>query len=389
MELTVTQPESNQANQLVVAQPSKPPAIETQVSYEDFAVARLAALPVETKQIPNTGEGTGKAPGSYYQIPLMYSYGPDNNRIIDECLIECCEVTTKQGISSAMNQQGTRMQHNILTKFDLNDSAQIKFVETMGYLHAGACHVVGQMRGAVKLMDFDPQRPGGMFKSPIYRPRDEVTFEYIQGRAPSMYFKLFCGQNPTDEKTLFTGPDGKPVPWENLKGVEMKFIPLLRVKSIYCGGGKAALQMDVLSAVITKISLRNTESRQMGTIQRLKQERPEWSDMVSAQLAKITIARQDQLLGASGYQEPKKEGEDTQQPTYAGVTPTGKQPTLPGQSAPAIPGQLPVIPAFTAQPTIQEFTAGAPPRMPVIPAAMIPNTQANSPNTQSNTIRLG
>jgi hypothetical protein len=368
-----TQPESTQNTQ-----PN-----QDYSTYSDFTVTRLSCTPSEQKTIPGTGpQSTPPSPAQYYyQIPLMYNFGTTDNRILNDFLFEGCEMDTHFGIQSKPGQSG-RVEHSVMCRFDGNNTEHNRFIESVGQIHAGCAYIISQMKGAVKLYNFNAQMAEATgLKNPIYRARDEVTGEVIQGRAPSMFLKLFSrGKPPMLEQTLFTGLDGKPISWALMQGVEMKFIPLIHVKRIYVGGGKASIQMEVVSAVVTSIRARNTTSRQLGTIQRLQQARPELADSVAAQLSKLTTDRQDQMLGSSI--PPPEQHAFGDQPTFAGITPTGQRQMSQGsQQIPSTTATLPNIPALnTAQPTMQEFTATAPTRPPVIPAVMVPNGTQKTPS---------
>src|SRR5690606_39260936 len=91
--------------------------------------------------------------------------------------------------------------------------------------------------------------------------------------------------------------NGTAVPWELLMGVEMEFVPLIHIKRIYVGGGKASIQMEVVSAVLTSPPKpRGTSTKQMLTVNRLKESNPVLADQISAQIAKLSIDRQDHVL---------------------------------------------------------------------------------------------
>ena len=366
--------------------------IPTYVTYSDYTNNRLTCTQREEKMVPGTGPGTEKPPAVYYQVPLLYNYGHGENKSLNDFMLEGCELESSFGIQSKPGQSG-RMEHTLMTKINMNDAEQARFVDSIGQIHAGCCYILGQMKGAVKMFDFNPQAPGGLFKNPIYRPRDEITGDYIPGRAPSIFFKLFSrGKAPYAEQTLFTGLDEKPIPWTLLQNVEMKFIPLIHIKRVYVGGGKASLQMEVVSAIVTSIRARGTATRQSTTIQRLRTDRPELTDTVAAQLAKITIDRQNQMMGTPDLQGPETQSTGDEVPTFAGVSPTGRQPAQPIQSgsqytptvastsgAATLPG---IPPLGGTQPTMQDFTTGAPPRPSPIPAVVLPGqTKAPTPPT--------
>ena len=381
-----TQPEATQT----------PTTTQNYCTYLDYTNNKLSCTPAEQKTIPGTGPGANPPQPAqfYYQVPLMYNFGTNENRILNDFLFEACEMDTAFGIQSKAGQSG-RVEHSVMCRFDMNNGEHARFIDIMGQLHGGCAYILHQMKGTVKLYNFNAQMAEATgLKNPVYRARDEVTGDVIQGRAPSMFLKLFSrGKPPMVEQTLFTDLDGKPISWTLLQGVEMKFIPLIHVKRIYVGGGKASIQMEVVSAVVTSIRARNTTTRQLNTIQRLQQARPELADTVAAQLAKLTIDRQDQMMGGAIPPSPAQ-GNEGDQPTFAGLAPTGRQPAhaaqggnqyvaqiAPTATPPATPGILPTIPALGgAQQPMHEFTAAAPVRAPVIPAVAVPGLAPKAPS---------
>lgn len=386
------QPETTQ---IETTQPEPTPTYST---YIDYTNTRLSCTPSEQKTIPGTGPQAQPPtpPAYYYQVPLMYNFGTPENRILTDFIFEGCEMISNFGIQSKAGQSG-RIEHSVMCRFDMNNAEHIRFIDCLGQIHAGCAYILSQMKGAVKLYNFNAQMAEATgLKNPIYRARDEMTGEVIQGRAPSMFLKLFNrGKAPMAEQTLFTALDGKPIPWTLMQGVEMKFVPLLHIKRIYVGGGKASIQMEVVSAVVTSIHARNTTTRQLGTIQRLQAARPELADTVAAQLAKLTIDRQDQMLGTPPPTQDQYEGSETQ-PTFANIAHTGRQMAQPAQmgqqytaqiasTQQTVPmGTLPAISALGGtQPTMQDFTAAAPPRAPLIPAVMVPGATPSPGVTQT------
>ena len=128
------------------------------------------------------------------------------------------------------------------------------------------------------------------------------------------------------EQTLFTGIDGKNISWNLLQNVEMKFIPLLYIKRMYVGGGKGSIQIELVSAIVTSIHARNTTTRQLSTIHRIQSQRPELADNISAQIAKLTLDRQDQLVNENQQQQQQPHTPQSQsQSTFSGIEPTGQK----------------------------------------------------------------
>lgn len=355
-------------------------SIQTYVTYDKYDNSKLTCTPSEQKVIPGTGPQAvpPSAPQYYYQIPLLYNYGSGDKKILDDFLLEGCEMETKVGIQSKPGQSG-RIDHSIMVKFNTNDDSQNKFIKTMNDIHGGSAFILNSMKGVVKMFNFNKDMAEATgFKNPIYRPRDELTGEVNLGRAPSMFMKLFSrGKPPMVEQTLFTDLDGKPISWSLLEGVELKFIPLIHIKRVYIGGGKASLQMEVVSAIVTSIKARNTSSRQMETIHRLQQSRPDLVENVAAQLAKLTTDRQEQLIGGDTHNQQTAQVNTSQgnssQPTFSGITPSNGS----TQSNLSTPPQqhLPPVPQLGG--SMQDFTSVAPVRMPPGLSTPVPSSPSN------------
>jgi hypothetical protein len=286
---------------------------------------------------------------------------------------------TSLGIQSKQGQSG-KMEHSIMCKFDTNNPEHNKTIDVMDQLHLGCAYILGTTKVQVNLRHFNPdQAEATGLKRPLYRPYDKVTGEPIQGRAPSMFLKLFSrGKAPYAEQTLFTDIKGKPIPWTLLQNVNMKFIPLIHVKRIYIGGGKASIQMEVVSAIVTSVSARGSTSRQTETLEKLQNECPHLADTVEAQVAKLTIDRQDQLLGSGDLPSSENSNNGETEPTFAGITPQRPANPANGNGQYASPGIIPGITPLGTQ-SMSEFTAGAPPRMPTIP--VVPIQGQSTPNT--------
>jgi len=311
-------------------------------NFETFDSARIIPNKAEQKNIPDS-----KPPQSYSQIVLGYDYSTTDRKQTDDLRIEGCEMTTSFGVQSKAGSKPGSMEHSVMCAFDMGNTDHAKFIECMNRLHFGCSHVLFTQKGAVKMYNFKVEDAEGTgLKNPVYRPRDEVTGEPIEGRKPSMFFKLFCrGKPPLGEQTLFTGPDGKVIPWTFLQNVEMKFIPLIHVKRIYIGS-KASIQMEIVSAIVTSIHARNTTTQQTATLQRLQHERAGLADTVAAQLAKLSADRQDQLLSP-----PCTTESEPGQPTFAGIS--SNQPTMTSLQQDKVP-------------SLADFTSNAPLRLPTV-----------------------
>ena len=359
-----------------VAAPAAPTATPTYVVYNEYTNGKLSCSPPEKKTVPGTGP-SAKPPSpeqNYFNIPLLYNFASDGSKSYGELQLEGCEMTTALGLRSQANAQTGRVEHSMMTRFDMNNPEQARFLQVIDEIHAGSAYIVQQYKVAVKMPRFNAEMAQDTgFKHPVYRPLDEVTGQPSEGRQPSMFFKLFQrGKAPFCEQTMFTDVQGKVIPWTLLQNVEMRFIPLLHFKRVYVGGGKISLQIEMLSAIVTSIKGRGTTTNQMSTISRLQQARPELVDSVAAQLAKLTSDRQDQLLAGSvtSTTNPQEAVEQQQaQPTFSGIVPNRSGPNTPGAPSTAQlppPGALPNIGAIPAiggaMPSIGDFTGQAPTR---------------------------
>lgn len=352
----------------------------TYATYNDFLVTKLGGNVFEQKVIPGTGP-TANPPSPaqpYWQIPLIYNYGSDDDKRLSEFLFEGCELETRYGLQSKAGASG-RVDYSIMCSFDNGNQEHQKCLEAFKQIHEGCATILALQKGGVKMHHFNAKSAEATgLKSPVYYTRDDTTGEIIPGRPPRMYFKMFKrGKDHLEEKTLFTDIKGNQIPWELLDGVEMKFIPLLHIKRIFIVGGKASIQMEMQSAIVTSIRARNTTTRQANTLTNLQKSRPELADMVADQIAKITTARQDKLLAAQESTTQKGDAPKENQPqtTFSGVSPLNRAP---------ITGAVPPSPAFHTQ-TIPELTNLAPHRggLPIIPTIMpgIPEGSAQSPTT--------
>lgn len=356
------------------------------VTYTHFSTERLTASQPEPKVVPGTGPGSNPpVPAqNYYQIPLLYNYGIDCSRLND-FLLEGPELESSTGIRSSPAPSGNgRLDHAIPVRFDLNDPEQKRFIDVMNSVHKSCAYILGTMKGAVNLRFFDPNNPDGLFSNPVYRPYDKVSNQFIEGRAPSMFLKLFSRGKPgMEEQTLFTGVDGNTIPWALMQGVEMKFIPLIHIKRIYVGS-KASLQMEVQSAIVTSIRARNSAPKQLATLQRLQQEKPALVDAVATQVARLTMDRKEQLPQGHQCEQPNQQHcSESNKPTFDGIVPTNtRQPHTHSQESPQtqLPSGIPTLPLIQTVPSIDSLTAGAPSRNNVIPTITVPSVSMGSPN---------
>lgn len=241
----------------------------------------------------------------YNEIKLHYNYGTPQEPVISDLFFELPVVSAtgirmKEEENNGKTGPYKKTNFSMMIKLDLADPKTRNEIQSaldkMDEIHSQSCKVLGACKGKVKMHDFDPQRPGGMFKNPVYWPRDEVTGEKVKGKSPNIWVKLRSYKN---NKTLFTDLNGKPIDWKLLTDVDITCVPLLHFEKIYIGS-KASLQVFIASAVILKVVPMGTETRQTSTIDRLKEKYgANMAESVEAQLADLQMARQETLAASA------------------------------------------------------------------------------------------
>ena len=267
------------------------------VTYDAFVSANLKGSEPIPKEVKKSNETI-----KYNDIKLSYNYGTAEEPIIQDLFFECPTVTstgiTKKEEPNTKGKDGkdyTKTSYSMMLLFDLADgetrTESLSALEKLDEVFNASCDAVASCKGKLKMHDFDPRRPGGSFKNPVYWHRDETTGEKIKGKNPNIWVKLRPYGN---NKTLFTDLKGQPISWDLLKDVNVTLLPLLHYEKIYVGA-KASLQIFLASAIVLKIVPAGTESRQLSTIDRLKAKYGNLADQVEAQLADLRMARQDSL----------------------------------------------------------------------------------------------
>ena len=237
---------------------------------------------------------------SYKEVPLTYNYGTEEAPIIDSCYFECPEVKSFGGIQSERKTLPPKKEgdppyiqekHSMMFTFNLQDEECVACLDKWDELHKATAHALAKYKGKVGLYSFVPEHPGQLYKHPIYYKMDPNTCERVKGRNPSLWVKLNHWKN---NSTLFTDIEGNPIDWELLRNVEVTMVPLIHIEKIYVGGGKASLQIKLVSAVVTSIVEINTQTRQTRTLDRLKKKKG-LANSVASQLAQLRMNKQDVL----------------------------------------------------------------------------------------------
>jgi hypothetical protein len=338
------------------------------IDYKAFDAGRLQKTPPQQKQSqpkpdPNNPHAP-PAPITYYEIPLSYKYNVHdkdghNVEVIGDLYVEGPELYSPGGINT--KDMSGKPVHSIFTQFDLQDP-EIQSFLSMDQVNPGMMHRLymavlqrlEECKGTVGLGRMqNVQMLEAVTTYPIHWPRDATTSQIIVGKNPSKFFSLFSyGSGYGLRRSLFCAPlddeQGKTkiLDWELLRGVEMKYRPLFHFKKVYIGGGKASIQFDVSSAVVTSVVKANTESNQTDTIAALKS-----NDALTNSLRE-QIAALNKALEQSKLEEKDRKPQlqlmsaQPQQPASTALMPTNQTQQYP--------------PQYQAQPSTQQYQSQPP-----------------------------
>ncbi len=304
------------------------------VNYTEFDAEKLFASTPETKQIPGQSS-------TYQQLPLLYNYGTNEEPLMDALYLEGPKLKSTQGISAKMFN-GKEV-HSIGVRFPEADPEALAFLQALGQLYVRTAQLLmhNKQQGLVKI-DINQQTLPGLYKDPVYRPKDPLTGEILPGRTASIYHKL----NATNYgRTLFTDLQGEKIEWSLLENAEIEFIYLVHISSIYIGGGKASLQMKMESAVVLSVVGAGSVTRQGSTIEAVVAQDPGLRDKVKEQIAKLTMDRKGGSPNgvADGSLSTPSDGGDKQQGAV-GLGNMLATPSTPNMMSP--PGQSMKTPSY-------------------------------------------
>jgi hypothetical protein len=266
---------------------------------------------------PKADPPMSKAAQYYFNIPIKSNYGSSVEKDVRTFFYEGCELTTLYGIKSETNQYG-KWKSTIAFSLDQRDPDQVKFISDFDMIQAGAAQLLFHFKDKVNYPLFNNDNPK-MAQATGFRQ----LLTRKAGKNPALYGDLIDYTGDTfSVKTPFTyeKKDGTVVTldWKDLKGMTFKCIPLFRFKQIWVavGGGKAALQWDIKSVIVTSEPVPfKAISMQADTSRRIAEQRPDWSDTIEAQIAKNNMANQDKKLGSELYIAPKTESNNQINPS--------------------------------------------------------------------------
>jgi hypothetical protein len=254
------------------------------VDFSEFNAANLIISPFQQKQ---SKAEAGQKPITYYEMPLSYNFGSEECPIIREFLFQYPEMSTNSGMVEG--QTGGRRNYSVPIMFSLTNVHHNEVIEVLRKIHQSCSDAIKPVRVKVSMPHFDPKLAEATgFTFPLYYPKDKETGEIINGKNPSCFLKMkYAEYGKRTDKALFTDMNGNGIDWKLMENVEMKFIPLVHIEKLYIGGGKIRLQMKCISAIVTNIVKKGSITRQMRTINKLKENDPDITSRLERQILSL------------------------------------------------------------------------------------------------------
>lgn len=260
------------------------------VNYTDFDPAKLTALTPDQKSsdLPN-GQKI-----QYYQMPLVYNYGDDENPVTDELYLQLPKITCPTGIKDwipkdAKEDEDGKKNTTMWVRFPLGDPNCKLFIEKWNALFDRVVELLFENRQACKI-NLKPNEINLLKRdltNPLKTKIDQGTLEPVKGASPTMSFKLSKGGR---YRTCFFNKYGKKYEWKDLYNAEITGVPLLHISGVFKGAKVTSLQFKLFSEILTKKPTPLDElNRQLSTMQQLQLEDPdeEEDEMEEKSAAKV------------------------------------------------------------------------------------------------------
>ncbi|PCJ29244.1 MAG: hypothetical protein COA94_02175 [Rickettsiales bacterium] len=186
----------------------------------------------------------GKEDGDYITIPISYKYDgntPTKGINLELPLVTCYVKKGKFGYQMSIKLDRTGKVYNV-----------IKALES---INISVGRMANTKRGAFSLKEEINLNEiyKCNFKDHIYRPRDDNTYEKLEVD-PTLYLPVKSWSVfaiPVEQNGKIVSRDIKK---ENLENIKLEGHPLIKVVSMYMGGGKFSLQLYLSCIIITKVT---------------------------------------------------------------------------------------------------------------------------------------
>lgn len=253
------------------------------------------------------------APGgmTYSSLPIIYKYGTPDKMISDDLFLQMPEVSCN-GIVSFTGDDG-KVTESIYVRMDMNNPKHVQFMDVWTRLYNRSAEILFEHRakmGLGKVSSIESLKEQYNFPIKIKRDSDENP---IPGAPPALSMKLATGY----AKTSFINRKRQTIPWDALRNVSFKMIPLLHVSSIYKAAQAPSLVFRLSSAIITSPLQKGGNVRQLVTLDKLNEDDPDGvnsvEDVSTLELKKSTA----QKSLAAGVASALGAGSDSPAPAAA------------------------------------------------------------------------
>lgn len=279
-----------------------------QITLNEQTFPKLVFERKESQQKPDPETGKLSDKVTYYSAPLAFNYkNPKNGKMMraPRMLIQGPKMKSNGGIQ--LKENNGRMQASMWCSHDMTDEKINNFIgypvepddwikmpdistdeedgrDSIGFmsnLHQMCMDSAYECRGSIGVTGIKNRSAfEAIFKNP-YKFRHNPDGTVVPGCNPSKYYNLYLMgdiRKKGHRKAIMSIPannkDGETVlDWAFLKDADVEFIPLFNFKSVYCGGGKLSLQMEIVSAVITSFVKQDSKGKQVETIQALREDK--------------------------------------------------------------------------------------------------------------------
>ena len=341
--------------------------------------------------------------GDYWLQNIFYNFGDAKSPNIGAACIELCEVEAELGVATSdpnkvkKDKKGAVQPAPVVDPsnpkkpstymyitYNNNNPSQMACARALNEFYMGVAAGFTPVKAQAVKPHFDEKNPAAsMFKSMVIEPLDDLG-KPIPGRASHMYLKpmerivgnVVIGTTFSQPYiNPLTGKPGlKPIPIDYLKGVTVKFIPVVEFSQLYIGAGTMSIRHILKSAIVTGIRAISNIDMQLKSAEELVMNDPEIIARMEKQMAEMSLRMKErkEIETAKAIMPPTASATSlisglatSGGSTLAIMPPTAPVVIAPPPSAPVVatpPLPTPASPPPVAQQYSQQPPAGYPPQ---------------------------
>lgn len=280
------------------------------VDYKDFKVEKMVAEEMLTK---TTKDKKTNQDIKYYEIHLKYKYDVKTEKgedtiVIDDFNLRGPEMFSGYGVGcKTFNQDNGDSNDKWSMGFSINTAQDEKgrdFIKVLNVIYEKTVEIFNVNKAGANMKVFDPKNPQTMYRHIVYTYTDSNN-DPIPGKPNLFTAKLspgsvyFC-RPKTDEKIALA----------LLQDAQVKGYPIFHFQKLYIGGNKVYGQVRLKGMIVTSVVPRNNDAPFKSMAQSLMANNPDIDEVVSQNLAKLAMERQDKLLPTPKPPKPAGEKKD-------------------------------------------------------------------------------